>query len=276
MSNDDAALAHLKLRIEAVTRERDRACREEAQRVEREAAARGRLASGNTVAQLTRQSIEDIRIRATMFTQALGETWLSHQPGPRAIPAAQQMLLAALRDAAEARERSVHESVPARTLGGMPASVWEQLRADCEHEAQRLDLKLREWALLQQQPSPDRGPVQTTTITLTGNNNNVNAGLINSTAHIQFDRGSTQRLLEALAAVRVAVETSHSLQPQDASETLELVTDAEHELRREQPNKKKLKASLEGVATTIQTVGALSEAYGVLKSAMAVIGISLP
>ena len=276
MSNDDASLAHLKQRIEAATRERDRACREEAQTIERQAAARGRLASGNTVAQLVRQSVEDIRIRATMFTQALGDTWLSQMPSPGAIPAAKQMLLVALRDAVEAREHGINESAPAKTLGRIPASVMEQLRADYEHEVHKLDLKLCEWALLQQQTASDRGTVQTTTVNFTGNNNVVNAGLINSTANIRIDHSSTQRLLEALVAVRVAIETSRSLQPQDALEILELVADAEHEIQREQPNKKRLKASLEGVAATIQTVGALSGAYEVLKNAMAMIGIPLP
>lgn len=275
MGEQQEALSHLKELVDLATEKRDREVAEEFGVAMRRATAAGRLLSGNTIAELLRVSVEDLRIRSELFVRALASTWGSFGPDHAAIVPAVQTLKDALGSAQTAREAAVQSSQPARGLGGIPTSAWDLFRQDCGRVERDLTLRLREWAL-QQEKQPVSNASQTTTVTLTGDNNTIVAGLMNSTTIIQVDAGSKDRLLAALAAVHSAVETARSLEHQQKIDTLELVADAHEQLTRSSPNKGKLVASLQGIATTIQTVGALSEAYGLLRSAAALIGLHFP
>ncbi|MCE4224921.1 hypothetical protein HCU64_14255 [Methylobacterium sp. C25] len=276
MSDDISALAHLHERLDAASADRDIEVAQEANLILRKAAAAGRLASGNTIADLKRHALEDLRIRSELVYRALLETWASFDPVAGEAAEAERMLLEKLSVAAEARERAIRASGPSMSLGSLPDTVWHDLRVQSTNTKHRLALRLREWRQQMRQPKAEPVGNQTTTVTFSGNNNTIVAGLINSSANIQLDNATRPRLAEALAEVKVALQTSVALPQQDRTDTLELVEDAEAELSRPQPNKKRLASSLKGIAATIQTVGALGDAYGALKSAMALIGIPLP
>lgn len=276
MSEDRSALDHLRAWLDVINARRDQESLEEASLIKRQAAAAGRLASGATLHQLIKQAADDVRIRSELYLKALEDTWSSYRPGPSAHFTARVMLIEALSDAATARLKFVKASAPSLGLGALPQSVWDGIKDETSQFQTRFALKLQEWTLIQKQPERPAGSAQTTTITLTGNNNNVVAGLMNSSANMQLDAGAQERVLAALASVRAAIESSKALPESDANDTLELIRDAEGELTRAQPNKRKLKLSLEGVAATIQTVGAMGDAYSVLKNAMALIGLPLP
>lgn len=276
MPEDHAALEHLRQKIEAELSSRDDEHVKEASLIVRQAAARGMLASGNTVHSLGAEAVQDLRIRGHLLLKALTDTWTSYRPGPSAASLAHQTVLGVLQDAADARDTEVRNSAPMRSLGSFPETVWEGFRAKYDNEVQRVDLRLREWVQLQQRPATEGGATQSTIVNLTGSNNVVVAGLMHSSTNVQLDGTSTPRILDALASVRAAIESTRALPEQDAADTLEFVADAEEQLKRLQPNKKKLFASLQGVAGAIQTVGALGDAYSNLKSAMALIGLPLP
>ncbi|WP_458423959.1 hypothetical protein [Methylorubrum extorquens] len=276
MPEDHAALEHLRKKIEAELSSRDDEHAKEAGLIVRQAAARGMLFSGNTVHSLGAEAVQDLRIRGHLLLKALTDTWASYRPEPSAALFAHQMVLSVLQDAADARDTEVRNSAPMRSLGSFPETVWEGFRAKYDNEVQRVDLRLREWVQLQERPPTEGGATQSTTVNLNGSNNVVVAGVMHSPTSVQLDGASTPRILDALASVRAAIESTRALPEQETTDTLELVADAEEQLKRPQPNKKKLFASLQGVAGAIQTVGALGDAYNNLKSAMALIGLPLP
>ncbi|WP_156650049.1 hypothetical protein [Methylobacterium sp. Leaf89] len=271
-----AALAHLREKLKLITASRDREAADEANVVLRKAAVGGMLISGNTVISLKQHVLDDLRIRSALYVQALNDTWLTFRPSIEASEPAQQMLMHEMHNASAAAQASVRNSATARSLGITSESVWAEFQSGCRSVEAGLSLRLREWGMLQNRATIPSATSQNTTVTLSGNNNTVIAGLMQSTGSIQLGADTTQRLLEALTDVRSKIEATQSLSPEDQREVLELVSDAEVEAGRSAPNKRKLTSSLQGVATAIQTVGALSDAYAVLKNAMALIGLPLP
>ena len=105
--------------------------------------------------------------------------------------------------------------------------------------------------------------------------NQIGANLI---ANVNMTIGSQARtdILQALKLVKAAADSVESLPGCQKEEFVELVVEAETEVKKERPNRLKLGTALTGIATTIQTVGSMSAAYEVLKRALMFCGINLP
>jgi len=80
---------------------------------------------------------------------------------------------------------------------------------------------------------------------------------------------------KALDMVGLALEETPEAQF-NINEVKELVRECQDEIDKDQPNQTKLKASLVGIAATIQTSAALVPAYQALRGALGFIGITLP
>jgi hypothetical protein len=89
--------------------------------------------------------------------------------------------------------------------------------------------------------------------------------------------GEERREIEtAIEAVREALEQSASLSPAERTQSLDLVSDVKKELQAEQPNRYRIRGALAALATTIQTLSAVPQAYRLLKGAAALVGLDLP
>ena len=273
---DIEVLEHLKERIDLASLERDREFLREVSMIRSKAAAQGALSSSRTMLAIVSLATAECRIRAELFVRALYETWNSFRPSPAALLPAEQLVKEGLTRTIETRQQAVMSATSSFGNPGVPSSLWDNFKAEASRAESRLRLQLTEWKMQQSHPSENGGTSQTTTITLSGDNNTVVAGLMNSSASIQIDRVSKQKLQTALSEVRTAVSETSALSPDDKRETLELVADCERELENPTLNKKRLTAALQGIATTIQTVASLGGAYESLKAAMAMIGLPLP
>lgn len=84
------------------------------------------------------------------------------------------------------------------------------------------------------------------------------------------------RLQSALLAVERALQADEGRNPEAPSDALELIADANTELKRDNPNFLRLRGALMGIATTVQTLGSAAGAYQALKAAAALVGVPLP
>ncbi len=99
-----------------------------------------------------------------------------------------------------------------------------------------------------------------------------------ASASFTVNLGSEERreIETALKAVEQALKQAASLGSSERDQALELVTDVNKELSRNEPNGFRIRGALQGLATTIQTVAAAPQAYQLLKGAAALLGLHLP
>jgi hypothetical protein len=116
-------------------------------------------------------------------------------------------------------------------------------------------------------------PPGQTVVSVMGNHNVVQAGLLNSSATIILDREGKDKIGEALAALQKALESDNSLEPRLKAETGEMIETTKRELEAPKPNNSLLRAMLTGIASTVQTTASLQPAWQTLKSAMIYVGI---
>lgn len=83
-------------------------------------------------------------------------------------------------------------------------------------------------------------------------------------------------LIEALEGVARELAKIHEIPGHDKLEILELVEDSKGEIRKEKPNKSKVKSYLSGIAGAIGTLSNMKSAYELLTVAAAAAGFTLP
>lgn len=85
-----------------------------------------------------------------------------------------------------------------------------------------------------------------------------------------------EALASALERVLEVVSFAEELSPNERKNLAEVVSDGIEEARKPDPNMLKLRMSVGGAATAVQTLGSASAAYQAVKSAAALVGIPLP
>jgi hypothetical protein len=86
----------------------------------------------------------------------------------------------------------------------------------------------------------------------------------------------TAQVLRAVQEVRRAIEEAAALQGAEQEELLDTLEELSKHLGSGKPNLTKVRGLGLGVATTIQTIGALQPAYAALRTGLAVLGVFLP
>jgi len=99
-----------------------------------------------------------------------------------------------------------------------------------------------------------------------------------ASASFEIKIGTEERIEidKALHAVKQVFQQTNLISESKRKETLELVSDVENEIRREKPNVSRIRGALQGLATSIQTIAAASQAYQLLKGAASLFGLQLP
>jgi hypothetical protein len=100
----------------------------------------------------------------------------------------------------------------------------------------------------------------------------------NASAQV-FQNVTTQdreTFLSALSLLRKALASVDRLPAHPKEEIVELVDEAEAEIKKSKPNNSKLLSTFMIIAQAIQTVGSLKPAYDALKAALLPLGIALP
>lgn len=96
----------------------------------------------------------------------------------------------------------------------------------------------------------------------------------NVTQHLSGE--DKESLLRALVQVADQIGRAHDANAETRREVEELVTETTNELNKPSPSVTKVKGSLLGVATTIQTLGSMQQAYQAVKAGLVPLGIVLP
>jgi len=91
-----------------------------------------------------------------------------------------------------------------------------------------------------------------------------------------FGETERARVTDALDAAEQAIRAAPDLAESQRTEVNEVIADARKEIQRPSANVARLRGSLVAIATTIQTLGSAASAYQLLKSAAALVGLSLP
>jgi hypothetical protein len=99
-----------------------------------------------------------------------------------------------------------------------------------------------------------------------------------SSASLEIKIGGEERIEieKALNAVKQVVECAELIGKSRRTEALELVSDVENEIERDRPNIFRIRSALQGLATSIQTIAAASQAYQLLKGVASFFGLQLP
>jgi hypothetical protein len=114
-------------------------------------------------------------------------------------------------------------------------------------------------------------------VTVSGTGNVVLTGAFSgSPMTITIDAESKSEIGRALAVVEDALATLPQPTSFNVAEVRDMVAETKAELAKPQPNSTKLGTMLMGIATTIQTAGAMQPAYAALRSVFAMFGVTLP
>lgn len=97
-----------------------------------------------------------------------------------------------------------------------------------------------------------------------------------ATANVSLAGAEGGRLVEALEALRQAIERSTDGTSEQRAAGTEIVVDAITAVKAEKPNALKIGGLLSALATTVQTTASLQPAYQMLKAAASAVGIPLP
>jgi len=100
----------------------------------------------------------------------------------------------------------------------------------------------------------------------------------NASASVVQHLGAQQKseLTTALERLADAIERADEFRDQAKDDVMELVQEARGEVDRARPNRLHLASVLLGIGQAVQTAGSVAPAYGLLKSAAALIGVQLP
>ena len=233
--------------------------------------ARGVLFSSIDVSAVHEAVSREARIRAAIIWNALAralsvsQTLLTEESAREAKEFIDRLLRKHSNDLQE------HLTTAARALPGHHAeSVDPLLAAALERFYTEVD-----FALLSSltRAGDRRGPViniyQSQGIVQTGD-------FARASVTINISAEERQEITRALEAAREAVEKAPSLSPRERRSVIELIDETRVEAKKEEPNRLKLRAGLQGVATAIQTLGSAPQAYGLVKGAAALLGVDLP
>jgi len=116
-----------------------------------------------------------------------------------------------------------------------------------------------------------------TVFNISGNIGAVQTGtgaVANVTQHLSGE--DKDSLLRALRQVADEIGRAHDANAETRREVEELVVETTTELNKPSPSTIKVKALLLGVATTIQTLGSMQQAYQAVKAGLVPMGITLP
>lgn len=91
-------------------------------------------------------------------------------------------------------------------------------------------------------------------------------------AHVSFSATDSQRLVEAIEALRRAIESNTEMSADQRASSLELSADVMAATRAKTPNSAKMRGLLNGLAQTVQTVASLQEAWGAVTDAATAMG----
>jgi hypothetical protein len=91
-----------------------------------------------------------------------------------------------------------------------------------------------------------------------------------------LDSQDKEVLLQALDTIKQSLAVSEELASYSKEEIVDLVEEAQTEIKKDKPNGLRLRSIITTVATTIQTVSILQKAYQALKIAVLPLGIQLP
>jgi hypothetical protein len=96
-------------------------------------------------------------------------------------------------------------------------------------------------------------------------------------SHQHIEQGASDAIQKALADLRQALdENSDSELPFDVPELRELIQDGETEVRKENPNGTRLRATMSAIGSAIEYAPKLRTAYEAVKWACTFIGVTLP
>jgi hypothetical protein len=159
------------------------------------------------------------------------------------------------------------------SFGNVVRPPYENLRANVLSKAlTEVDLFDAKLSALAQQAQASGNQV-----TVTGAGNVVLTGVFTgSPMSITIDAGARAEIERALAIVEAALASVPQPTSFNVADVQEMVAESKAELVKPQPNSTKLGTMLMGVATTIQTAGAMRPAYDALKGLFAMFGITLP
>ncbi len=114
-------------------------------------------------------------------------------------------------------------------------------------------------------------------VNVTGSGNVVLTGaFVGSPMNVSIDAGSRATIEKALAVVEDALAKVAEPANFNVAEVRDMIAQSKNELQKPKPNSTLLTTMLVGIATAIQTAGALRPAYDALKWALLPLGITLP
>lgn len=255
--------------------DRDEVFKKQRSAIAAQASANGTLSSGNTVLRQIELLDAETNIRAGLLLEALETAQKAFGFAIRegASEAARRVLVPELANTHRALASMMMAGPPFNSIRGLeivnrvPAMVEERLA----RVRTRLLLKLDEWEARGMNARDDRPG--STYVTVNGNANVVQAGIHGSTVSLALDASTKQSLLGTLRDMKAAVEADATLDPKTKSEVLEMVADCQQEVAKEEPNKRKLGALLQGLETTGKTVASLEKIANGLHAGLVALGL---
>lgn len=255
---------------------RDEDYRKQQSLIARQASANGTLNSGNTAMRQLELLDAETNIRAGLlletFERAQQAFGFAVKQG--SATAAKAFLSQELANTHRALASMMMSGAPFNSSLGlsiidrMPPMIEERL----ERVRVRLSLRLDEWEARVMNTKDERPG--STYVTVTGNNNSVQAGIHGSTVSLHLDASTKQVLLDTLRNMQAAVEADTTLDPRTKAEVLEMVSDCQHEASKPEPNKRKLGSLLQGLETAGRSVASLEKIANGLHSALVMIGFA--
>ncbi|MFH1555664.1 MAG: hypothetical protein ABII76_12500 [Pseudomonadota bacterium] len=248
------------------------------QAIERQAAATGSLASGKTILLVCKAGVDSLVARCSMAVTQLFKTMNAY--AIKIDRDTGSLFLSELGSQAANSAISVRAVVESCAVfrSGLTDNAkragMDIIDKALQHEVARMkaEMKLLIAASENVKPLSASPPIN-----INGDGNVVNVGDGNYVnALTQIDTVAAKSLTEAL---RVTVEQLVALPvdaPIDVAEIKEIVEDTISELQKQKPNKMKVATAIKSIAEIIKFVPALKGAYDIIKSAAAIVGISLP
>lgn len=255
--------------------DRDEVFKKQRSTIAAQASANGTLSSGSTVVRQLELLDAETNIRAGLLLEALETAQKAFGFSIRegASEAARAVLVPELANTHRALASMMMAGPPFNSIRGLeivnrvPAMIEERLA----RVRTRLLLKLDEWEARGMNTRDDRPG--STYVTVNGNANVVQAGIHGSTVSLALDASTKQSLLGTLRDMKAAVEADATLDPKTKSEVLEMVADCQQEVAKEEPNKRKLAALLQGLETTGKTVASLEKIANGLHAGLVALGL---
>ncbi|MEX2374982.1 MAG: hypothetical protein WD942_05265 [Dehalococcoidia bacterium] len=245
----------------------------EVRRIVGEMSARGALQSGMTVQAIDEAVGREARVRVSMIWTTLARALSSAREALTSELAAESKALIAelmQQHSVDLTERLAYANKIVGTT--REASAESHMRSALERIEAEVD-----FGLLASASGRADEPEPTQTVNIYQSQGVVQTGA-NATASFNVNLGVQERqeLASALESVRQALHESEELSEKERTDALELAAEAAAEMEKEEPNSLKLRSAFQGLATTVQTLGAASNAYQLLKGAASLLGLVLP